>query len=155
MQRNASTNCFCTQPWARPVNTGHSSPSMASPSGHPCWPWGLGFSGLVKHNQGHQDKWSLQSIKRVDRCGWRRVGPWLRNYWSLIMETHDPCELCLGESQTLLFFFFFSSYASNLSVALGFLIRREMRKCIKSDLFRYRILCFIWCLNPKAFVSVC
>lgn len=59
------------------------------------------------------------------------------------METHDPCELCLGESQTLLFFFFFSSYASNLSVALGFLIRREMRKCIKSDLFRYRILCFI------------
>lgn len=57
------------------------------------------------------------------------------------METHDPCELCLGESQTLLSFFF-PSYASNHSIALGFLIRREMRKCIKSDLFRYGILCF-------------
>lgn len=38
IKRNAPTHCFHPQPWARPVNTGHNSRSMANPSGHPCLP---------------------------------------------------------------------------------------------------------------------
>lgn len=142
-ERNASTDCFHTQPRARPVK--HRTTPLgwpAPPSGYPGLPEprGLEVSGPVKGNQGRQDKWSLQSIKRADRCGWRRVGPWLRNYWSLIMETHDPCVFCLEKTRPSFFFFFFS-YAPNQSAVLGLLIRKEMWKYIKSDLYRYRILC--------------
>lgn len=37
-KRNAFTHCFHLQPLARPVNTGHNSPTMANPSGHTCLP---------------------------------------------------------------------------------------------------------------------
>lgn len=105
-----------------------------SSQGYSCLPEpkSIGVCNPVSGNQRCWDKWSLQSITYADRCSQCK--------WDHGLETREVSLWRLPPPPS-----------SNPSIALWFLIRRKMWTCITSDLFRYRLYVYTWCLKPQGF----
>lgn len=100
---SASAKCFYPGSERGQGSPGHKSPGCQT-FRTPCLLqpqelWFLALSRIIRASR----RDGVCSSSNVQTDGIGSEGPWLRNYQSLVMETHDPCMICGGESQSLFY----------------------------------------------------